>query len=93
MDGVDRMTGTMDKVIANMGELDRLMPEMLAQVPPMITTMENMQQMMLTTYATMSGMWNQIDELSQNSTRDGEGLRRCQERRLLLPAAGCVRQS
>ncbi|OYN79477.1 RND family transporter [Mycolicibacterium sphagni] len=72
MDGVDTMTATMDKVIANMGEMDRLMPEMLDQVGPMITTMENMQQMMLTTFATMSGMWNQIDELSQNSTAMGK---------------------
>ena len=72
LDGVDRMTGTMDKVMVNMTEMDRLMPEMLAQVPPMITTMENMQQMMLTTYSTMSGMWNQIDELSQNSTAMGK---------------------
>ncbi len=72
LDGVDRMTGTMDKVVVNMTEMDRLMPEMLAQVPPMITTMENMRQMMLTTYSTMSGMWNQLDELSQNSTAMGK---------------------
>ncbi|WP_179471198.1 MMPL/RND family transporter [Mycolicibacterium vinylchloridicum] len=72
MDGVDEMTGTMDKVIANMGNLDRLLPEMLTTMPPMITTMQNMQQMMLTTYSTMSGMWNQLDELSQNSTAMGK---------------------
>jgi RND superfamily putative drug exporter len=62
----------MDKVIANMGDLDRLLPEMLTTMPPMITTMQNMQQMMLTTYSTMSGMWNQLDELSQNSTAMGK---------------------
>jgi RND superfamily putative drug exporter len=72
MDGVDKMTGTMDKIVANIGELDRLLPEMLTTIPPMITTMRNMQQMMLTTYSTMSGMWNQLDELSQNSTAMGK---------------------
>jgi putative drug exporter of the RND superfamily len=72
MDGVDKMSDTTDKLIASMGDLDRLLPEMLATIPPMITTMENMQQMMLTTASTMSGMWNQLDELSQNSTAMGK---------------------
>lgn len=72
MDSVDTMTGTLDKIVANIGELDRLLPQMLTTIPPMITTMQNMQQMMLTTYSTMSGMWNQLDELSQNSTAMGK---------------------
>ncbi|NTY59746.1 RND family transporter [Mycolicibacterium sphagni] len=72
MDSVDTMTGTLDKIVANIGELDRLLPQMLTTIPPMITTMKNMQQMMLTTYSTMSGMWNQLDELSQNSTAMGK---------------------
>ncbi len=72
MDSVDTMTGTLDKIVANIGELDQLLPQMLTTIPPMITTMQNMQQMMLTTYSTMSGMWNQLDELSQNSTAMGK---------------------
>lgn len=72
MDGVDRMTDSMDKVIVNMTQMDALMPEMVAQVDPMIATMENMRQMMLTTYSTMSGMWDQLDELTANSTAMGK---------------------
>ena len=48
------------------------MPQMLATFGPMISTMEGMQQMMLTTHATMSGFHNQMDELSKDSTSKGK---------------------
>ncbi|GAB5901676.1 MMPL/RND family transporter [Mycolicibacterium mageritense] len=72
IDGIDEMTDTMDKMMVNMGQMDALMPQMLAQFGPMIETMESMQQMMLTTYATMSGFYNQMDELSKDSTAMGK---------------------
>ncbi|OBK72990.1 RND family transporter [Mycobacterium sp. 1274761.0] len=72
LDGVSELTDSMDAIIVNMNRLDTLMPEMLAQFGPMITTMESMQTMMLTTYSTMSGFYHQMDELSANSTSMGK---------------------
>jgi RND superfamily putative drug exporter len=55
-----------------MDEMKALMPEMLETFPPMIATMENMQQMMLTTYSTMNGFYGQMDELTRDSTELGK---------------------
>ena len=72
LDGVSELTDSMDKLIVNMHQLDALMPQMVAQFGPMIATMENMQRMMLTTSSTMSGMYNQMDELSRDATSMGK---------------------
>jgi putative drug exporter of the RND superfamily len=72
LDGVSELTDSMDKLIVNMHQLDALMPQMVAQFGPMIATMENMQHMMLTTSSTMSGMYNQMDELSRDGTSMGK---------------------
>jgi RND superfamily putative drug exporter len=72
IDGISEMTDTMDNVMVNMYQMDALMPQMIAQFGPMIATMESMQQMMLTTFATMSGFYNQMDELSRDSTAMGK---------------------
>ena len=72
MDGISAMTVTFDKALLNMDEMQALMPQMLATFPPMIETMENMQQMMLTTYATMGGFYDQMDELTRDSTEMGK---------------------
>ncbi|PRC59860.1 hypothetical protein C6A85_21270, partial [Mycobacterium sp. ITM-2017-0098] len=47
MDGISTMTDTFDVAVGNMDQMKALMPEMLETFPPMIATMENMQQMML----------------------------------------------
>ncbi|NVN51582.1 RND family transporter [Mycolicibacterium hippocampi] len=72
MDGISLMTDTFDKAVTNMAEMKVLLPQMLATFPPMIATMENMQQMMLTTYATMGGFYDQMDELTRDSTEMGK---------------------
>ncbi|RZT12489.1 RND superfamily putative drug exporter [Mycobacterium sp. BK558] len=72
MDGIGAMTDTFDKAVVNMDEMKTLLPQMLATFPPMIQTMESMRQMMLTTYATMGGFYDQMDELTRNSTEMGK---------------------
>jgi len=72
MDGISVMTDTFDKAVVNMDEMKALLPEMLATFPPMIETMESMRQMMLTTYATMGGFYDQMDELTRDSTEMGK---------------------
>jgi len=61
---------------------------MIAEFPPMIASMESMRTMMLTVHSTMSGIFGQMDDLSNNATAMGQGLRHREKRRLVLLAAG-----
>jgi RND superfamily putative drug exporter len=47
------------------------MPQMIAQFPPMIQTMMNMRTMMLDMHSTMSGIFDQMDQMSDNATAMG----------------------
>jgi putative drug exporter of the RND superfamily len=57
--------------VGDIKDLDRLMPQMVAQFPPMIATMVNMRTMMLDMHSTMSGIFDQMDEMSDNATAMG----------------------
>ncbi len=71
LDGVDQIDDKLTVLVGDIQELDRLMPEMVAQFPPMIETMENMRIMMLDMHSTMSGIFDQMDEMSDNATAMG----------------------
>ena len=61
----------MHDLVKDMDQLDLLMPQMLAQLPPMIATMQSMRLMILTMHSTMSGIFGQMDEQSSNATAMG----------------------
>ena len=71
IDGIDQIDEKLGTLIGDIKDLDRLMPEMIAQFPPMIETMESMRTMMLTMHSTMSGIFAQMDEMSDNATAMG----------------------
>ncbi|WP_156687728.1 MMPL/RND family transporter [Mycobacterium sp. Marseille-P9652] len=71
LDGVDQIDDKLTVLVGDIQELDRLMPEMVAQFPPMIETMVNMRTMMLDMHSTMSGIFAQMDEMSDNATAMG----------------------
>jgi putative drug exporter of the RND superfamily len=71
IDGVDEITDKLTTLVGDIKELDRLMPEMVAQFGPMIQTMINMRTMMLTMHSTMAGIFDQMDEMSDNATAMG----------------------
>jgi putative drug exporter of the RND superfamily len=71
IDGVDRIDDKLNILIGDIKQLDTLMPQMIAQFPPMIDTMVNMRTMMLTMHSTMSGIFDQMDEMSDNATAMG----------------------
>ncbi|MCV7089654.1 MMPL/RND family transporter [Mycobacterium interjectum] len=71
LDGVDQITDKLDTLVGDIKDLDRLMPQMVAQFPPMIQTMQNMRTMMLDMHSTMSGIFAQMDEMSDNATAMG----------------------
>lgn len=72
LDGVDRVSAQMDELMGDLDALDAIMPQMIAQFPPMIQTMESTRTMMLTMHSTMSGMFAQMDENSTNATAMGK---------------------
>lgn len=72
VDSIDPMSQSMDKMIAHMGDMDALMPQMLSTFPSMIDNMETMRTMMLTMHSTMSGIFAQMDEMSDNATAMGK---------------------
>ncbi|MCW2660018.1 MAG: rane protein [Mycobacterium sp.] len=71
LDGVDQITDKLNTLVGDIKDLDRLMPQMVAQFPPMIETMVNMRTMMLDMHSTMSGIFDQMDEMSDNATAMG----------------------
>ncbi|GBG36738.1 siderophore exporter MmpL4 [Mycobacterium montefiorense] len=71
VDGVDRIDEKLNTLVADVKGFDRLMPEMIAQLPPMIETMANMRTMMLTLHSTMSGIFNQMDDMTKHASAMG----------------------
>ena len=53
-------------------KLDVIMPQLLQQFPPLIATTESMRTMMLTMHSTMSGIFSEMDETSQDATAMGQ---------------------
>src|SRR6201999_4258942 len=71
LDGVDEISDKLQTLVGDIKQLDTLMPQMIAQFPPMIETMENMRTMMLTMHSTMSGIFDEMDQMSDNATAMG----------------------
>ncbi len=72
IDGVDEISDKLKDVIADLDQIDALMPQLIAQLPPMIATMKAMRTMMLTMHSTMSGSMGAMDETTANSTAMGK---------------------
>ncbi|HYB37624.1 MAG TPA: MMPL family transporter [Mycobacterium sp.] len=72
IDGVDEISDKMRDLIKDLDQLDVLMPQLLTQFPPMIETMQSMRTMMLTMHSTMSGVFGEMDEMSDNATAMGK---------------------
>ncbi|WP_343574254.1 RND family transporter [Mycobacterium sp.] len=71
LDGVDEVSDKMRDLVKDMDQLDILMPQMLAQLLPMIETMQSMRTMLLTMHSTMAGIFGQMDEQSTNASAMG----------------------
>ncbi len=72
LDGVDQIAEKLNTLVGDIGKLDALMPEMIATFPPMIESMDNMRIMMLSMHSTMSGIFDQMNEMSDNATAMGK---------------------
>jgi RND superfamily putative drug exporter len=72
LDGVDEITDKLAYLVNDLDQLDALMPQLLTQFPPMIATMQSTRSMMLTMHSTMSGIFGQMEESSDNATAMGK---------------------
>jgi putative drug exporter of the RND superfamily len=72
LDGVDQISEKLHDLDKDLDNLDVLMPQLLAQFSPMIATMQSMRTMMLTMHSTMSGMFTEMEESSDNATAMGK---------------------
>ncbi|MGV9801303.1 MMPL/RND family transporter, partial [Mycobacterium sp. NPDC003449] len=71
LDGVDKVTVTMHELIGNLDQLNALMPQMMAQIPAMIATMQSTQTVLLGMHTTMSGIFSQMEEMTDNASAMG----------------------
>jgi putative drug exporter of the RND superfamily len=71
-DGVDEISDKLHDLVTDLDQIDLLMPQLLAEFPPMIATMQSMRIMMLTMHSTMSGIFGQMEESSDNATAMGK---------------------
>ncbi|CAJ1510910.1 RND family transporter [[Mycobacterium] burgundiense] len=72
LDGVDEISEKMTHMVKDLDHLATIMPQLLLQFPQMISTMESTRTMMLTMYSTMSGIFDQMDDSSDNATAMGK---------------------
>ncbi|WP_082983768.1 RND family transporter [Mycobacterium sp. 1165178.9] len=72
LDGIDEITDKLKDLVNDLDQIDLIMPQLVAQFPTMIETMQSMRTMMLTMHSTMSGIMSSMDEASNNSTAMGK---------------------
>lgn len=71
LDGIDEIDEKLNVLVGDIKQLDVLMPQMIATFPPMIETMVSMRTMILSMHSTMSGIFDQMDQMSDNATAMG----------------------
>jgi putative drug exporter of the RND superfamily len=72
IDGVDELSDKMHELVKDLDHLDTLMPQLLAQFPPMIATLQSTRTMMQTMHSTMSGVFGEMDDMTQNANAMGQ---------------------
>ncbi|HEX5444274.1 MAG TPA: RND family transporter [Pirellulales bacterium] len=72
LDGLDLLAEQTHHVLKDALNLDKLLPQILAQIPPMIAILEASRDILLTNHSTTSGFLGQMDDTSQNATAMGQ---------------------
>lgn len=72
LDGIDKLTESMRGLLDDVTNMDKLMPQVVEQLPPMIAITKNMRNTMLTMYSTMNGMIGQMDRMTDTATVMGQ---------------------
>jgi putative drug exporter of the RND superfamily len=72
LDGIDALSDQFGQITASLDQLNALQPKLLALLPPQIASQQTNRDLILTNYATTSGMNDQAAAALQNSTAMGQ---------------------
>ena len=72
LDGVDKLTEKLGDLDKDLDSVDAVMPQLAALLPPQIATMKSVRTMVLTLHSTMTGMLDQVDQVSDDATAMGK---------------------
>jgi RND superfamily putative drug exporter len=72
LDGVDKLTEKLGDLDKDLDSADAVMPQLAALLPPQIDTMRSVRTMVLTLHSTMTGMLDQVDQLSGDVSAMGK---------------------
>ena len=71
LDGVDALTDNLKELVADIDQIDVLLPQVLAQFPETIAIMQESRTMLLTMHSTMSGTLGNMGDDSGNASAMG----------------------
>ncbi|MCV7075188.1 MMPL/RND family transporter [Mycobacterium szulgai] len=74
VDGVDKLAEDVGHLTDDVDRLDSLQPQLLALLPPLITTMQTVKGLVQTTASTLSALVTQMDDMTRNATAMGQAL-------------------
>jgi RND superfamily putative drug exporter len=72
LDGIDKLSDDFAPIITATEHLDTLMPQMSADIPPIIDAMSKMRDFMVSTHSTMAGIQAHMQENAEGSTLMGQ---------------------
>jgi putative drug exporter of the RND superfamily len=72
LDGIDGISEKLHDLVKDLDTMDSLMPQMLALMPPMISSMKTMRGLSLTMYQTMSATINQMAAMNDTAIVMGQ---------------------
>ena len=72
IDGTDQINDKFQDLVKDMDELDAITPQLVAQIPQFIASIQRIRTMLLTMHSTFSGMFAQMDESSKDATAMGQ---------------------
>jgi len=72
LDGVDKLSDNLNGLLANVTQLDQLMPQLVNLLPPMIAVTQGIQSTMKSMYTTFNGLINQTDRMTDTASAMGQ---------------------
>jgi len=72
IDGVDQFSENMRALVKDVGNIDAILPQMLAEFPPIIAVAKSMQGSLLTIHSSFSGLLTQIGQMTDTASAMGQ---------------------
>ena len=72
IDGVDKFSENMSTLVKDMNNIDALLPQILAQFPPIIAVAKSMQGTLLTLHSSFSGLVTQMSRMTDTASAMGQ---------------------